>query len=85
MSIIIPIIQPEYLIFAGGVSKSHVWLNKVEEIIKNNTPKWYEKSDPGKCFLTAETIKPHFCKGATEVQLLGGVTLILNSDVKQDM
>ena len=76
LSIIIPIIQPDYLIFAGGVSKSRIWLELVKNTIRDNTPKWYEKSDPHKCFLTPDDIKPPFCEGATEVQLLGAVELI---------
>ena len=76
LSIIIPVIQPEYLIFAGGVSKSRIWLRKVEQTIRDNTPNWYEKSDSEKCFLTPDKIKPPFCEGATEVQLLGAVELI---------
>ena len=76
LSIIIPIIQPDYLIFAGGVSKSRIWLEVVKNTIRDNTPKWYEKSDPHKCFLTPDDIKPPFCEGATEVQLLGAVELI---------
>ena len=82
LSVIIPIIQPEYLIFAGGVSKSQIWLNKVEQTIRSNTPKWYEKSNSEKCFLTADKIKPSFCEDATEVQLLGAVELVLTSDEK---
>jgi hypothetical protein len=79
LSIIIPVIQPEYLIFAGGISKSKIWLDKVKKTIKDNTPNWYEKSDSDKCFLTPDQIKPSFCESSTEVQLLGAVELITNS------
>lgn len=76
LSVIIPIIQPDYLIFAGGISKSRIWLKEVENTIRNNTPKWYKKSDSNKCCLIPDDIKPAFCEGATEVQLLGAVELI---------
>lgn len=79
LSTIIPIIQPNYLVFAGGISKSKIWLSTVQKTIEQNIPKWYEKFNLDNCFLTPEKdeIKPSFCEGSTEVQLLGAVELII--------
>lgn len=83
LSIIIPIIQPEYLIFAGGVSNSKVWMDSIQQTIKENTPNWYQESYLSKCFLTPnrDEIRPSYCNGQTEVQLLGAIEMISPIDL----